>query len=272
MRVFSTHCALNCAPNIPLIMAKRCFFCPRPVDSAEHLWSNWILEDLNPVQPIHIKFGKTFAKWVDDPEVRVHCVCQKCNNEWMNDIECENKPHVSAMMNDKPVVLRPSEQELLTRWAVLKAMVLDGGSPKRRTVPFYSECERISMKPPLRALPVGTFAWIGKLSVKAFHAELFDTFGQINAIPKAFHGCITTIIVGHLIIQVVTMHVLPMFAARGVMPRHEPGAWDVNLLEMWPAFGDKSWPPPFPFVLKGMTPHHIERLVRRFRIGEDITK
>lgn len=252
-------------------MAKICLFCSNPSNSGEHLWSEWILKDLKPVQPIHVKFGKTFAQWVDNPEVKINCVCHKCNNEWMSDIEGEVKPFMQPMMHGKPVALRPSEQKLLTRWAVLKSMVLDRASPKRRSTPFYSECERTGMKPPLRALPIGTFAWIGMLSVEAFHAELFDIFGETDGIAKAFHGCITTIIVGQLVIQVATMHVLPMFATRRVLAECQPGAWDVNLLDIWPIFGDKRWPPPFPFILKGTTPHHIARLVRRFRIGEDIT-
>src|SRR5579872_2842607 len=156
-------------------MARQCIFCPKPVDSAEHLWSDWILEDLKPVEPIHIKFGKSLDVQQDKPEIRIRCVCHKCNNGWMNDVEGENRPHMLAMMNDKPTVLSPPTQKLLTRWAIMKAMVLDGSSPKRRPIPFYNESERIGMKPPLRALPVGTFTWIGKLFVKTFHADLFDT-------------------------------------------------------------------------------------------------
>jgi len=163
-------------------MPRKCLFCPNPVDSAEHLWSDWILEDLKPVEPIHIKFGKTFAKWVDDPEVRIKCVCQKCNNGWMSAI------------------------------------------------------------------------------------------GGINGITKGFQGCVVTIIVGHLVIQVLTMHVLPMFATNRIRPVDKPGAWDVDLLEIWPVFGEKRWPPRLSFVAKGRTPHHIAHLINRWKIGEDITK
>jgi|SRR5271169_2007089 len=250
-------------------MAKRCLFCPRAVDSAEHIWSDWILEDLKPVQPIHIKIGKTMSKWVDNPEVRVKCVCQKCNNGWMSDIENENKPHMSAMMNGKPTVLEPKQQKLLTRWAILKAMVLDGSSKSRG--PFYSESERTDMKPPSRSIPIGTHAWIGRLSLKSFHAGLTDTFGEIGNIPRAFHGCVTTIIVGHLTIQVVTLHVLPMFATMNPLPVYKPGAWDLNLLDIWPAFGEERWPPRSSFELKGTT-HHIALLINRWKIGTDITK
>ena len=112
------------------------------------------------------------------------------------------------------------------------------------------------MKPPLRSLPVGTLTWIGRLSIKSFHAELTDTFGEINHIPKAFHSSVTTIIVGHLVIQTVTMHALPQFATMHPRPICKPGAWDVNLLEIWPAFGDNRWPPQFTFTLDRSV-HHI---------------
>lgn len=250
-------------------MARQCLFCPNPVDSAQHIWSDWILQDLKPVQPIHIKMGKTFSKVVKNPEVRMKCVCQKCNNGWMSDVESENKPHMLAMMNDKAIVLQPVQQKLLCRWAALKAMVVDGSSKTR--IPFFSESEKILMKPPMRALPVGTLAWIGRLSVKAFHAGLTDIFGEINGIPRAFHACVTTIIVGHLVIQVMTMHVLAMYATMPIRPNERPGAWDVNLLDIWPAFGEKSWPAQFSFELSGTT-HHIGQLVNRWKIGEDITK
>jgi hypothetical protein len=187
----------------------------------------------------------------------------------MSDIENENKPHMLAMMNDRAIALTPVQQKLLTRWAILKAMILDGSS-KRRT-PFYSESERTGMKPPLRSLPVDTLTWIGRLSVKSFHAGLTDTFGQINHVPNAFHCSVVTIVVGHLVIQVVTMHVLAPFATLRARPLDNPGAWDVNLLDIWPVFGGKSWPPRFSFELKGAT-HHIARLVNRWKIGIDITK
>lgn len=249
---------------------RQCLFCQNPANTAEDIWSTWILKDLKPVQPIRYTLGKTFAKWIEKPEVRIKAVCHTCNNGWMSNIEGENKPHMLAMMNDKPTVLTPEQQKLLARWAILKAMVIEGGSPKKRT-PFYSARERLDMKPPLRSLPIGTLTWIGRLSVKAFHVGVTDTFGEINNIPKAFHGCVTTIIVGHLVIQVMTMHVLAPFATMRLRPEGNPGAWDINLLEIWPVFGDKAWPPPFSFELKG-TVHHIGALVNRYKRGENITK
>jgi hypothetical protein len=190
----------------------------------------------------------------------------------MSAIESENKPHMLAMMNDKPTLLLPTQQKLLTRWAILKSMILDGSSPQRRPIPFYTECERTGMKPPSRALPVNTLTWIGRLSAKdAVHAGLTDTSGAINNIPKSFRCCVTTIVVGHFVIQVATTHVIAPFATLRTQPTVKPGAWDTNLLDIWPVFGDKAWPPRFSFGLKGTT-HHIGQLINRWQIGEDITK
>ena len=88
-------------------MAKQCLFCPNPVDSAEHLWSKWILEELKPAEPIHVRFGRTISAPVDNPEVRIKCVCQKCNNGWMSDIENDNKPHMLAMLHGRQTLLTP---------------------------------------------------------------------------------------------------------------------------------------------------------------------
>jgi hypothetical protein len=215
---------------------------------------------------MHVKIGKTTAKWVDNLEVRINCVCQKCNNGWMSDIENENKPHMLPMMHGKEISLTPSQQKSLTRWAILKTMILDGGYPKR--IKFYDNSERLGIKPPSPFFPLSTLAWLGRLSVKGFHAGLTDTSGKINHVPKAYRCCVVTIIVGHLVIQVITMHVLAAFASSVVRAAHKSGAWDVSLLDIWPVFGEARWPPPLPFTLDGS--NRIELLIDRWKIGTNI--
>ena len=184
----------------------------------------------------------------------------------MSDIEGENIPHMLPMMHDESLMLEPAQQKLLVRWAILKSMILDSAQKKRAH--FYSDSERIEMKPPSRCLPVGTLAWIGRLPIRTTHAQLTDTFGNINNFPKAFRGCVTTIVVGHLVIQVVTLHVLPMFATQRIRPTHQPGTWDVKLLNVWPVFGAIKWPPPTSFELKGTD--SIVGLFKRWNIGTEI--
>jgi hypothetical protein len=248
------------------IMARQCLFCPNSVNSREHIWSDWILEDLKLTQPIRIRIGKHTDVWTDNPEIRVNCVCRKCNNGWMSEVENQNKPHILPMMHGAAITLTPRQQKLLTRWAVLKAMVID--TANRRRLPFYSDEERVRLMPPSAVLPVRTSVWIGRFSRKGFHAGGTDIWRQVGKVPKALHGCLTTIIVGHLAIQALTLHVRAMFATEQHSLEHNPGAWDVNLLDVWPVFGERRWPPPVSFTHKGAS--SIGRLVTKWKVGEEI--
>lgn len=169
-------------------------------------------------------------------------------------------------MHDEPIVLIPTQQKLLARWAVLKAMLIEATNRKR--TPFYGEAERVGLKPPSAVLPAETFVWTGRFSRSGCHAGGTDIWNQINKIPKALHGCLTTIIVGHLAIQVLTTHVFAMFAASRPSLECNAGAWDVNLLDIWPVFGARKWPPPVTFTLKG--PNSIATLINKWKVGEDI--
>ena len=247
-------------------MAKQCLFCLKTVDSAEHIWSDWILEDLQLYTPIRIRIGRKTDRWKDNPEMLVNCVCQRRNNEWMSDLENENKPHMRLMMNDKSVILEPEQQKLLARWAVLKAIVIE--ATNRHRPPFYEERERKGLVPPSPFLPVGTAVWLGRIPMKGFHAGGTDIWRAINKIANALRGCVTTIIVGHLVFQALTVHVLPVFVSCRIVPECEPGTWDSKLLDIWPIFGTHRWPPPVSFARKGID--SIGWLILRYSLGENI--
>lgn len=248
-------------------MARQCLFCSNPVNSREHIWSDWILEDLKSARPIHIRIGRHTDVWTGNPEILVNCVCRKCNSGWMSDLENGNKPHIRPMMHDETIILKPSQQKLLARWAVLKAMVIEAAHRKR--TPFYSESERVGLKPPSPFLPVGTSVWIGRFSNEGFHAGGTDIWRQEDEVPKAVHGCVTTIVVGHLVIQVLTAHVLARFANRIINVEGKPGAWDVNLLGIWPIFDALQWPPRLSFdTTHG--PNSISRLIEKWKVGINI--
>jgi hypothetical protein len=185
----------------------------------------------------------------------------------MNDLETDNKPQISAMMHGHSIVLEPKHRKLLVRWAILKTMVLEAAV---KSV-FFTECEKAAIMPPSPHLLLHTRAWIGKLATNGFHAGTTHTFGHIDNIPKAFEGCIATIVVGHFVIQVVIAHVLPMFATRVIDMNCKPGAWDETLLRIWPIFGDGDvrWPPRSSFV-DSPGVFSIGGLVNRWKIGTEI--
>src|SRR5579863_2271146 len=194
---------------------RRCLFCTNPVNSAEHIWSDWILKELKSAMPVRITVGRT-AAWAASPEVKVEAVCSDCNSGWMSRIEEANKLHIRAMMRDDPCGLTKRDQEKMARWSVLKAMVLDSCNLTRE--PFYSEAERVNLKN-LSTIPTRTLVWLGRfdgksLNTTSFHAGGTDIWRHIQEVPKAGRGCITTIIVGYLVIQVLSFHTIRQFASQ----------------------------------------------------------
>jgi hypothetical protein len=184
----------------------------------------------------------------------------------MSDLENEIKPHIYAMMHNQRTTLVPAQQKALSRWAILKAMVLEAAARKR--IPFYGESERTGIKPPSCLLPVRTAVWIARFAEKGFHAGGTDIWGAIDKIPKAMHGNVTTIVVGHLVLQVRTMHVPVQFSTFVLNVEGNAWNWDSSLLQIWPVFGRVSWPPALSFTTT--MPNHLGRLVNRWKVGQDI--
>ncbi len=243
---------------------KKCLFCPNSVDSAEHIWSDWILNDLKMAESIRQTIGRQESVWLASPEIKLECVCKTCNNEWMGRLEDTNTLHMRAMINDDPFGLTPRDQSKMARWAVLKAMVIDSINPERPL--FYTQTERDGLKH--SAIPPRTLVWLGSLSVKAFHGGGTDIWGDMDKIPKAVHGCVTAIVIGHLVIQVLTLHVPRQFASDPIAINCRDGEWDKFLLDIWPTSQLLRWPPHVTFTLQGAT--SVGRLVNRFKIGKNV--
>ena len=148
---------------------------------------------------------------------------------------------------------------------MLKAMVVDSIKPDRQ--PFYTQSERTELKDHA-TLPSRTFVWLGRLSRKAYHASGTDIWGEIENIPKSSHGNVTTIIVGHLLVQILALHVTEQFASQPVEIGCKPGNWTVNLLDIWPTVGLLRWPPSVSFTFEGAD--SIVTVFNKWKIGEDV--
>jgi hypothetical protein len=169
------------------------------------------------------------------------------------------------MIHGDQCQLNNKDQAKLTRWAILKAMVVDKVNEDRPAFYFPEEKEQIRSGAPIS---IGTVAWLGRLSSKSFHVGGTDIWRTVAEVPKAIHAAITTLIMGHLVIQVMTAHILAEF---GNGPRgldYNEGEWDIKLLELWPATDLIRWPPDSSFTLRGTD--SIVTLLNRWKIGEDV--
>jgi hypothetical protein len=93
--------------------------------------------------------------------------------------------------------------------------------------------------------------WLGRFSAKSYHAGGTDIWRPLDEIPKAIHACVTTIVVGHLVIQVLTAHVREQFATCRETHYCKNGPWNAYLVEIWLAKESLRWPPPLSFAERG---------------------
>lgn len=187
----------------------------------------------------------------------------------MSDLESENIPIIGRLMENTATPLDASQQTSLGLWSVMKAMVLDGVNAKNRGHFFTrNECEALRLQ---RRIPDKTVVQIGAYVRSGYSADGTIVWFDFPNAPKAAKASVSTFVIGHLVIQVVTVHHEPEHEnapVQGVMIRD--GEWGTLLLRIWPT-GTQSvmWPPQATFSNSGAS--SIATLQNRWRMGKDAT-
>ena len=96
---------------------KPCIFCGNPDDSKEDLFPRWILKRVVTHQPLYRRMGDAPPEITEDQEVRVPCVCQRCNNTWMSGMETTVKKSLGQMIEDLSLPLGRQNRQNLAEWA-----------------------------------------------------------------------------------------------------------------------------------------------------------
>ena len=247
-------------------MNAHCLFCENPACSREHLWPKWILAR-GKYGPMRHQLGKNEAVFIR-PEMTVKTVCGRCNNGWMSSLESECIPVIGSMLQGLTVPLSDEEQNLVSLWAIKTAMMMDSIKGRDAEKRFYShdECERLRTD---CTIPPETRVWLGY-----YEAEGLGGFGTDFTIvspelqmQRVGWGMANTIVVGHLAVQVVTIHRHPDHVHRDVTDvQPKPMDWENLLVQIWPASRYLIWPPKLMLENKGG--HGIGRLMERWRIGD----
>src|SRR5262249_47646167 len=153
-------------------------------------------------QPIRHRIGKMETKFVS-PNLKVRIVCGQCNNGWMSDLETKNIPLVGCLIQDFSTPLDISQQTSIAVWATKTGMVVDCVRPRSL---FCSKQESEQLRLQSR-IPENTVVWIGRYFGSALALYGTDIRLDMSAeVTKIGFGCVTTILVGHLIIQSLTIH------------------------------------------------------------------
>jgi hypothetical protein len=182
----------------------------------------------------------------------------------MSDLEVLNRPVIGALIHDLSFALDDSQQTNLAVWTMKTAMLLD--AINRERPPFYDATERIQLRTQ-SAMPPGTVVWIARFSGSGFHVGGTDVWLDQGEVKKAAQGCVTTIIIGHLAIQSVTIHRLQ--AEHLGQPIEsiniKQGEWNRSTTQIWPVSGPVTWPPTLSFTRRG--PRSIGALIDRWKTG-----
>jgi hypothetical protein len=178
--------------------------------------------------------------------MEIGCVCHKtCNNGWMQKVEDLNIPIVGAIMCDIAFMLDAEQQVAVSRWAVMKAMVQDAIETRARSM-FYTLEERYAMRE-TQTIPANTRVWLGRCSRSTLYLDANDITLDMCAgkqTPKTASSCLNTIVVGHLAIQVFTVHVPEQYLGRPFeISTVGSGPWDNLLIPVWPVSELANWPP-----------------------------
>jgi hypothetical protein len=228
---------------------RKCLFCDNSADSQEHLFSVWILQSLKSKLEFRQRRPGIPTRDFSSPPTVGH-VCEKCNNGWMSRVEDRVKGVLGPLMHDISIPLSSKQQEAISLWAVKTAMVEEGMGIKPRKH-FYQrqECDNFHRS---STIPGMTRIWIGRFSGSELYANGTDIGLRVKGSSELLHGCITTIIVGHVILQVFSVHIPTenhKIQLRTIACARGP--WTSLTSCIWPTSARVSWPPPLSFTLTG---------------------
>jgi hypothetical protein len=143
-------------------------------------------------------------------------------------------------------------------------MVLDSVNTRSRRLLFErSECESLRLG---YRIPERTRIWIGRYVGSALSLNGTDIGVTVPEVPEVAKGHVTTILVGHLAIQVLVLRVLPEYQDKSIKVLPKSGPWNDLLLNIWPISSRPvTWPPHLSFTKSGSL--SIARIADRWRIG-----
>lgn len=250
---------------------RRCIFCGSPVNSKEHLFAEWILLSLGGVKRRRQTLSDGIPRELTGP-ITVRCLCRRCNNEWLSEIENSAKAIMEPLMHDKGGELDHCDQEVMARWAAKTAMMGEGTRPQYLER-FFSQEERDSMRVN-RQIPEGMSVQLGRYYAPAGqHFASTDVTWPAGEVSDALEGNVTTIVVGHLVFQAVMVRSrIDSHPSIVHLPIRATTDWDALLLDIWRKRHALRWPPSQSFTGRAKDANFILHLHDRWKITPEEMK
>lgn len=175
-------------------------------------------------------------------DIPIRCVCAKCNNTWMSDIEATAKPIITAMMRNERTTLHPEDQQAVATWACLKTIIGRLWYVPHDETPFirrdWVDYLFTNHKPPPNWLVlIGRYDGERPQWAMTHHFPLLrnnETGVLTETAATGNEAVALTLVVGYF-----AMKVLGLNKSRATFPGYD------DLLRMWPQTSPLSliWPP-----------------------------
>ena len=195
-----------------------CIFCGARPTTREHVISRWaakvvkqdprgIAEDSRHAH-LMVSEGKTPTRreWdsAQPVDFKANCVCSDCNSGWMEQIETAARRVVAPMIRGETVILSRADQDNVTRWLTLKAIIeRHCRSPIIPMRADWIEHFRKELIPPT-TWQVRIARWIGRVVVNMSGGD-FEATVSHPLVPFAFRrpGLLFTLGIGQFLGQVI---------------------------------------------------------------------
>lgn len=225
---------------------RKCFFCQNSANSLEDAWPHWIADQFKASRPGEAQLERRGVKlkpWrVHQPELKVRCVCQSCNNGWMSQLESKAKLFLQPLLMGESRSLYMDGQTTIALWSLKTAMVMEAlDQPQQRA---YAPREREQLRV-LSVIPWRTSVWLATSADPSFFLSRKNRH-LIADDANNISGVSITMAFGHLALQVLTIRVPPEVGPNTrVTTNVQRGPWDQATVQIWPARSmPVTWPPP----------------------------
>ena len=155
-----------------------CIFCGGSPLTREHIWANWFRAYLPRTRPFYhsgrivLNEDKTQTqsskKIAGDPKSRkLRIVCNKCNNEWMSDLQNATKPILIPLLHRQQITLSEPRQRQLATWVAMTVICAEYLQPASVSIPVTARRWLFTNRTP----PDNMRIWIGNFDRRNWKAD-----------------------------------------------------------------------------------------------------
>jgi hypothetical protein len=235
---------------------KNCIFCGCSPTTKEDVWPTWLtqyvprsLKNYHGALAEIDQLGQVTRiqkKWDGDPRSRrSQCVCRKCNNEWMSQLQEKAKPIILRLVKTQAITLSLHDQKVFSAWATMTTMTSEYIQPSTVAISEGNRQRFYRGKEPLKLWQI----WIGDYPRGTWKPHRIHHAWPVRtrirdesklAANTAPNTQTTTLIFGNLYLHVASTDI-PNAIGRLTFPDE---VINTILKRIWPLrFGPISWPP-----------------------------